>query len=141
MTNGQFFYTLAVNSLLSLAISIGVTDYMLNQRDEAKEVVAEEHISPEIKAMAESNKLLSEHKIMLAEADLVLKQVKLDETLSKDSGVEVVDAYKMEDSIEAKLQIEEGKRFCRAVNGSLVKIKFYETASPYIKCNNGVTDK
>lgn len=141
MTKGQFFYTLAVNSLLSLVISIGVTDYMLNQRDEAKEAVVEEHISPEIKATAERNKLLSEHKIMLAEADLMLKQLKLDETLSKDSGVEVVDAYKMEDSIEAKLQIEEGKRFCRAVNGSLVKIKFYETVSPYIKCSNGVMDK
>lgn len=141
MTNGQFFYTLAVNSLLSLVISIGVTKHMLDQRDEAKEVVVKEHISPEIKAMAESNKLLSEHKIMLAEADLMLKQTKLDEALSKDSGVEVVDAYKIEDSIEAKLQIEEGKKFCRAVNGSLVKIKFYETVSPYIKCSNGVTDK
>ena len=140
MTNGQFFYTLAVNSLLSLAISIGVTDYMLSQRDEVKEAVVEEHTS-EIKKIAESNKLLSERKVMLAEEDLVLKRIKLDETLSKYSGVEVVDAYKMGDSIEAQLQIEEGEKFCKAVNGSLVKIKFYETVSPYIKCSNGVTDK
>ncbi|ASU02388.1 hypothetical protein P162_0024 [Bacteriophage T5-like cott162] len=110
---------------------------MLSQRDAdlPKPVTKEVYVytSPEVQAIAERNRVL-------AEANVALKQTELDEALSKYSGVEVVDAYKMEDSIEVKLQIEEGKRFCKMNDSSLVKIKFYETISPYIKCSNGVTD-
>ncbi|EJB4242315.1 hypothetical protein MT068_001380 [Salmonella enterica] len=132
MTKLQFFYTLGLNALVSLAISVGVTDYMLNQRDkaEAEEVVV---IGPRIKEDAERNKLF-------AEANVLIKQIDLDTELSKYSGVEVVDAYKMDDIIEVKLQIAEGKKFCSINNADLQKIKFYKMTSPYIKCSNGVTD-
>ncbi|QIO01802.1 hypothetical protein SPThor_120 [Salmonella phage SP_Thor] len=137
MTYSQFFYSLGLGALVSLCISMGTTGYMLSQRDAdlPKPVTKEVYVyaSPEVQAIAERNRVL-------AEANVALKQIELDEALSKYSGVEVVDAYKMEDSIEVKLQIEEGKRFCKMNDSSLVKIKFYETISPYIKCSNGVTD-
>lgn len=124
MTNGKFLLVLGLNALVSLAITLGVTDFMLNQREKMEDLPlsfsAVEYTNPE--------------------ADVIRYQANLDEGLSKYSGVEVVDAYKMEDSIEVKLQIEEGKRFCKMNDSSLVKIKFYETISPYIKCSNGVTD-
>ncbi|QYC50621.1 hypothetical protein GFIDFPLM_00151 [Salmonella phage CRW-SP5] len=125
MTNGKFLLVLGLNALVSLAITLGVTDFTLNQREKMEDLPlsfsAVEYTNPE--------------------ADVIRYQANLDEGLSKYSGVEVFDAYKLNDIAEAKLQIEEGKRFCKASNSSLVKIKFYRMTSPYIKCSNGVTDK
>lgn len=139
MTNGKFLLVLGLNALVSLAITLGVTDFTLNQRDKVDEdapvsISVTEYIYPEVKERAERNKVL-------AEAEVIRQQANLDEALSKYSGVEVFDAYKLNDIIEAKLQIEEGKRFCNASGASLVKIKFYQMTSPYIKCSNGVIDK
>lgn len=33
MTNGKFLLVLGLNALVSVAITLGVTDYMLNQRE------------------------------------------------------------------------------------------------------------
>lgn len=127
----QFAYTLGLSALVSLAISIGVTDFMLNQRDKEKEVVAEEYISPEIKEMAERNK-------MLAEANVLIKQAELDAALSEYSGVIVEDAYKAGAIIDAKLHIEGGRTFCKTNGGSLKKVIFYKTSQPLFICTNGV---
>ncbi|AXC43178.1 hypothetical protein [Salmonella phage S124] len=118
MTNGKFLLVLGLNALVSLAITLGVTDFMRNRRDKVDEGAplsfsVVEYANPE--------------------ADAVRYQANLDEGLSKYSGVEVIDAYKLNDIAEAKLQIEEGRRFCRASDASLVKIKFYRMTSPYIK--------
>ncbi|HFZ8394769.1 TPA: hypothetical protein ACIPBC_001719 [Salmonella enterica subsp. enterica serovar Saintpaul] len=126
MTNGKFLLVLGLNALVSLAITLGVTDFMRNQRDKVDEGTplyfsVVEYANPE--------------------ADAVRYQANLDEGLSKYSGVEVIDAYKLNDIAEAKLQIEEGKRYCNMNESSLVKIKFYRMTSPYVKCSNGVTDK
>lgn len=138
MTNGQFFFTLGLNALVSLAISLGVSSYMVNQRDKVDEdapvsISVTEYVNPEIKEMAERNKLLSE-------ANVLIKQIELDEALSNYAGAEVVDAYKMNDTIEVKLQIEEGRRFCSMNNATLTKIKFYSHSRPLVKCSNGVID-
>lgn len=127
----QFAYTLGLSALVSLAISIGVTDYMLNQRDKAKEVVTEEHSSPEIKAAAERNKLL-------AEANVLIKQVELDAELSKYSGAKVQNAYLIDSIQRIKQYLGEAQLFCRGKNADLSRIKFYgHGVEPFIVCDNG----
>ncbi|AIW03978.1 hypothetical protein EM69_003969 [Salmonella enterica subsp. enterica serovar Typhimurium] len=130
MTNGKFLLVLGLNALVSLAITLGVSDFMLNQ-PEKKEALEQVYISPEVKEQAKRNK-------MLAEANLVLNQAEFDIALSKYSGAEVKDAHVMKDLEEIKHQIEEAKRFCKSIDQSLEKITFYRTISPYIECGNGV---
>ncbi len=130
MTNGKFLLVLGLNALVSVAITLGVTDYMLNQR-EKQEALKQVYISPEIKAQAERNK-------MLAEANLVLNQAEFDKALSIYSGAEIKDAHVLKDLEEIKHQIEEAKRFCKSIDQSLEKITFYRTISPYIECGHGV---
>ncbi|QEG07593.1 hypothetical protein [Salmonella phage SE3] len=130
MTNGKFLLVLGLNAIVSVAITLGVTDYMLNQR-EKQEALKQVYISPEIKAQAERNK-------MLAEANLVLNQAEFDKALSIYSGAEIKDAHVLKDLEEIKHQIEEAKRFCKSIDQSLEKITFYRTISPYIECGHGV---
>lgn len=130
MTNGKFLLVLGLNALVSVAITLGVTDFMLNQH-EKQETLKQVYISPEIKAQAERNK-------MLAEANLVLNQAEFDKALSIYSGAEIKDAHVLKDLEEIKHQIEEAKRFCRSIDQTLEKITFYRTISPYIACGHGV---
>ncbi|WYX90429.1 hypothetical protein PTQ24_000154 [Salmonella phage KKP_3822] len=82
MTNGKFLLVLGLNALVSLAITLGVTDFTLNQREKMEDL----HFILLSKRLKYTN----------PEADVIRYQANLDEGLSKYSGVEVFDAYKLE---------------------------------------------
>ncbi|QTJ63383.1 hypothetical protein [Salmonella phage STWB21] len=133
MTYGQFFYTLGLGALVSLAISFGVTEYMLNQRDKAEvQETPTQHKDKWEEAKKAAMEMEQRHRQQSEYAD---------EQFSRFTGVTVIDVLRSGDTNQAKIMVEEGKIFCQNKGSVLFKIKFYgnvEEVPPSMWCANGV---
>ncbi|WCX68721.1 hypothetical protein [Salmonella phage GSW6] len=140
MTYGQFGFTILCSVLISAAVTLGVTDFMINKQ--IKEGVntgpvtftVQGDVSPEIRQKAEDNKALSE-------ANILVRQKELDSEFSKYAGFTVVDAWKVTSHkgvTEVKEMIELGRQMCFKSNVKL--LKFYETTFPLVICEDGYTN-
>ncbi|WDR22115.1 hypothetical protein PJM41_0030 [Salmonella phage vB_SenS_UTK0009] len=136
MTYGQFFYVVIVSVLLSAAVTLGITDFMINKQ--LKEGVntgpvtfmVQDAVSPEIRRKAEENKALSEAKLAAA-------KINIDNEFSRYAGFTVEGTFYVTNTMEVKEMIEESRNYCGDRDVKL--LKFYETTFPLIICEKGNT--
>ncbi|AXY84962.1 hypothetical protein HOV60_gp037 [Escherichia phage vB_Eco_mar003J3] len=133
MTNGKFLLVLGLNALVSLAITLGVSDFMLNQRDKVEiQETPTQHKDKWEEAKKAAMEMEQRHRQQGEYAD---------EQFSRFTGVTVIDVLRSGDTNQAKIMVEEGKIFCQNSGSVLFKIKFYgnvEEVPPSMWCANGV---